>query len=185
LLAGALAALALFAGTSSAEPRTVRAVMHSDIKILDPIWTTANIVRNHGYMVWDTLFAMDEKLQVQPQMVDHWELSPDRLVYTFTLRDGLKWHDGPPVTAQDCIASLKRWGARDFTGQKLMSFTAGFEVVDDKTFRLILKEPYGLVLDSLAKPGASVPFMMPRRIAETDPNTQIGEIVGSGPFIFK
>jgi peptide/nickel transport system substrate-binding protein len=184
-IVAALAAAAFVASPVLAQTKTIRAVMHSDIKILDPIWTTANIVRNHGYMVWDTLFAMDEKLQVQPQMVDRWELSPDRLVYTFTLRDGLKWHDGPPVTAQDCIASLKRWGARDFTGQKLMSFVAGFEVVDDKTFKLILKEPYGLVLDSLAKPGASVPFMMPRRIAETDPNTQISEIVGSGPFIFK
>ena len=185
LLAAATVAAALFTGPANAEPKTVRAVMHSDIKILDPVWTTANIVRNHGYMVWDTLFAMDEKLQVQPQMVDRWELSADRLVYTFTLRDGLKWHDGGPVTSEDCIASLKRWGARDFTGQKLMSFAAGFEAVDDKTFKLILKEPYGLVLDSLAKPGASVPFMMPRRIAETDPNTQISEIVGSGPFIFK
>ena len=159
--------------------------MHSDIKILDPIWTTANIVRNHGYMVWDTLFAMDEKLQVQPQMVDHWELSPDRLTYTFTLRDGLKWHDGQPVTSDDCIASLKRWGAKDFMGQKLLSFVDRMEALDDKTFRLILKEPYGLVLDSLAKPGSSVPFMMPKRIAETDPGTQITEIVGSGPFIFK
>jgi peptide/nickel transport system substrate-binding protein len=153
LLAAALTAFALFAGPANAESKTVRAVMHSDIKILDPIWTTANIVRNHGYMVWDTLFAMDEKLQVQPQMVDRWELSPDRLVYTFTLRDGLKWHDGPPVTSQDCIASIKRWGARDFTGQKLMSFVSSLEAVDDKTFRMTLKEPYGLVLDSLAKPG--------------------------------
>src|SRR6185312_15168262 len=137
------------------------------------------------YMVWDTLFAMDEKLQVQPQMVDRWELSLDRLTYTFTLRDGLKWHDGQSVTSADCIASLKRWGAKDFMGQKLLSFVDRMEALNDKTFRLILKEPYGLVLDSLAKPGSSVPFMMPKRIAETDPGTQIKEIVGSGPFIFK
>jgi peptide/nickel transport system substrate-binding protein len=182
LAATFVAVLACIAGPANA--KTLRAVMHSDIKILDPIWTTANIVRNHGYMVWDTLFAMDEKLQVQPQMVDRWELSPDRLTYTFTLRDKLKWHDGQPVTSADCIASLKRWGAKDFMGQKLMSFVDRMEVLDDKTFRLILKEPYGLVLDSLAKPGSSVPFMMPKRIAETDPGTQIKEIVGSGPFIF-
>ena len=184
-LAATFLAAAFVVSPALAQSKTIRAVMHSDIKILDPIWTTANIVRNHGYMVWDTLFAMDEKLQIQPQMVDHWELTPDRLTYTFTLRDGLKWHDGPPVTSADCIASLKRWGAKDFTGQKLMSFVSGMEVVDDKTFRMVLKEPYGLVLDSLAKPGASVPFMMPRRIAETDPGTQISEIIGSGPFIFK
>ncbi|SKA15707.1 peptide/nickel transport system substrate-binding protein [Enhydrobacter aerosaccus] len=184
-IAAALVAALLAACPTLAQTKTVRAVMHSDIKILDPIWTTANIVRNHGYMVWDTLFAMDEKLQVQPQMVDHWELSPDRLIYTFTLRDGLKWHDGLPVTSEDCIASLRRWGAKDFTGQKLLSFVSALEAVNDKTFRMVLTEPYGLVLDSLAKPGASVPFMMPKRIADTDPGTQITEIVGSGPFIFK
>jgi len=159
--------------------------MHSDLKVLDPIWTTANIVRNHGYMVWDTLFAMDEKLQAQPQMVDTWTLSDDKLTYTFTLRDGLKWHDGKPVTAEDCIASLKRWGARDSTGVKMLSFVSSFEPVNDRTFRIVLKEPYGLLIDSLAKPGGSTPLMMPRRIAETDPAKQISEFIGSGPFIFK
>ncbi len=116
VLLSVVCAAALITGpTHAQQPTTLRAVMHSDLKVLDPIWTTANIVRNHGYMVWDTLFAMDEKMQPQPQMVDRWELSPDRLVYTFTLRDGLKWHDGKPVTAEDCIASIKRWGARDST----------------------------------------------------------------------
>ena len=114
-IVAALAAAAFVASPVLAQTKTIRAVMHSDIKILDPIWTTANIVRNHGYMVWDTLFAMDEKMQPQPQMVDTWALSPDQLVHTFTLRDGLRWHDGKPVTAEDCIASIKRWGARDST----------------------------------------------------------------------
>ena len=181
-----LAALvACLAAPAFAQPKTIKAVMHSDLKVLDPIWTTANIVRNHGYMVWDTLFAMDEKLSPQPQMVDTWTLSPDLLTYSFTLRDGLKWHDGAPVTAEDCIASLKRWGARDSTGIKLMSFVASFEAVNDRTFRMVLKEPYGLAIDSLAKPGGSTPLMMPRRIAETDPGKQISEFIGSGPFIFK
>ena len=141
-----LAALvACLAAPAFAQPKTIKAVMHSDLKVLDPIWTTANIVRNHGYMVWDTLFAMDEKLSPQPQMVDTWTLSPDLLTYSFTLRDGLKWHDGAPVTAEDCIASLKRWGARDSTGIKLMSFVASFEAVNDRTFRMVLKEPYGQI----------------------------------------
>jgi peptide/nickel transport system substrate-binding protein len=185
LLAAAAWAAAFAISPAFAQTKTIRAVMHSDLKVLDPIWTTANIVRNHGYMVWDTLFAMDEKMQPQPQMVDRWELSPDRLVYSFTLRDGLKWHDGKPVTSEDCIASIKRWGARDSTGVKLLSFVTDFETVDDKTFRIILKEPYGLVIDSLAKPGGSTPLMMPKRIADTDPAKQIDEFVGSGPFIFK
>ena len=184
-LAAAALAAALFAVPAAAQQKTVRAVMHSDLKVLDPVWTTANIVRNHGYMVWDTLFAMDAEMRVQPQMVDRWTLSDDRLVYTFTLRDGLRFHDGTPVTAEDCIASIRRWGARDSTGAKLMSFVAGFEPVDNNTFRIVLREPYGLVLDSLAKPGSSTPLIMPRRIAETDPAKQIEEIVGSGPFIFK
>jgi len=97
--------------------------MHSDLKILDPIWTTAYIVRNHGYLVWDTLFAMDEKFEVKPQMVDTWKVSDDKLTYTFTLRDGLEWHDGKPVTAEDCVASIKRWGAKDSMGQKLLGVT--------------------------------------------------------------
>jgi len=178
-------AAALLALPAWGQPTTIKAVMHSDLKVLDPVWTTANIVRNHGYMVWDTLFAMDEKLEPQPQMVDSWDLSNDRLTYTFTLRNGLKWHDGKPVTAEDCIASLKRWGARDGTGIKLLSFVAAYDVVNDKTFKLVLKEPYGLVIDSLAKPGGSTPLMMPKRIAETDPAKQIDEFIGSGPFIFK
>ncbi len=184
-LAASVFAACLAASPVLAQTKTVKAVMHSDLKVLDPIWTTANIVRNHGYMVWDTLFAMDANLVPQPQMIDKWELSADRLTYTFTLRDGLKWHDGKPVTSEDCIASLKRWGAKDATGLKLMSFVSGMEAVNDKTFRMVLKEPYGLVLDSLAKPGGSTPLMMPKRIADTDPNKQISEFIGSGPFIFK
>ena len=182
---------AMVAGTlalaAPAPAQTLRVVMHSDLKILDPIWTTAYIVRNHGYLVWDTLFAMDEKFDVKPQMVDKFEISADKLTYTFTLRDGLEWHDGTPVTAEDCVASIKRWGAKDSMGQKLLGTTQELKVVDAKTFQLVLKEPYGLVLQSLGKPSSNVPFMMPKRVAETDPNTQIkgSDVIGSGPFIFK
>ena len=168
-----------------ASAKTLRVALHSDLKIVDPIWTTALITVNHGYMIYDTLFALDEKLAVKPQMVDRYETSADKLTWTFTLRDGLEWHDGKPVTAEDCVASIKRWGARDAMGQKLMSYVAELAAPDAKTIRMTLKEPYGLVLQTLAKPGASVPFMMPQRVAETDPQKQITEYVGSGPFIFK
>jgi peptide/nickel transport system substrate-binding protein len=164
---------------------TLRVVMHSDLKILDPIWTTAYISRNHGYMIYDTLLALDSQQEVHPQMLEKWEISADGLVYTFKLRDGLKWHDGTPVTSEDCIASIKRWGTRDSMGQKLMASIASFQIVDPKTLKLILKEPYGLVLLNLAKPSSNVPFMMPKRIAETPPNEQIADYTGSGPFIFK
>ncbi len=182
VLAG-MAAL-LTAGVASAQT-TLKVVMLSDLKILDPIWTTAYIVRDHGYMVYDTLLAMDAKLEVKPQMAESWKVSDDKLTYTFVLRDGLKFHDGAPVTAEDCVASIKRWGARDAMGQKLLQFTKELTVVDPKTFTLTLKEPYGMVLESLGKPSSSVPFIMPKRIAETPPDKQISEFIGSGPFVFK
>ncbi len=173
-------------GSMTAQAETIKAVMNSDLKIVDPIWTTAYVQRGFGYLVWDTLFAMDDKLQVQPEMVDKYDVSADKLTWTFTLRNGLLWSDGKPVTAEDCIQSIKRWGARDSMGQKMMASVAGFEAVDARTFRMKMKEPYGLVLESLGKPSANVPFMMPKRVADTDPFIQIkaDDVIGSGPFIF-
>ena len=179
-----LVAIIGFAGETHAR-KTLRAVMHSDLKILDPIWTTAYIVRNHGYMIYDTLFATDANGEIKPQMVGNYEVSADKLTHILTLRDGLSWHDGQPVTAEDCIASIKRWSAKDSTGQKLMTFVSEIEAKDSKTLVLRLKEPTGLVLTALAKPSSNVPFMMPKRVAETDANTQIADFTGSGPFIFK
>jgi peptide/nickel transport system substrate-binding protein len=183
LAAMAIASLS-FAPAASAET-TLKVALHSDLKIIDPVWTTALITTHHGMMVYDTLFSLDEKLQVQPQMVDKWTVSDDKLTWTFTLRDGLEWHDGQPVTAEDCVASLKRWSVRDGMGQKLMTFVAELKVTDAKTFVVQLKEPYGLVLATLGKSTSNFPFMMPKRIAETDPGTQITDATGSGPFIFK
>ena len=154
---------------------TLRMVSHADIKILDPIWTTANISRNHGYMIYDVLFAMDAGFHVQPQMAEKAEVSADKLTYTITLRDGLEWHDGTPVTAEDCIASIRRWGARDGFGQLLLKATAELRAIDARSFAIVLREPFGLVLEALGKVGSSVPFMMPRRVAETDPNKQIDD----------
>ena len=181
-----LAAVALigFAAPARAE-KTLRAVMHSDLKILDPIWTTAYIVRNHGYMIYDTLFAQDANGEIKPQMLDSYNISDDKLRYTLTLRDGLLWHDGTPVTSEDCVASIRRWAVKDTTGQQMMSFVSSIDVVNTKSFTIKLKEPTGLVLIGLSKPSSNVPFMMPKRVAETDPNTQISDFTGSGPFIFK
>jgi len=183
----AAASLGGLLGAVPAGAQTLNVVMHSDLKILDPIWTTAYIVRNHGYLVWDTLFSMDDKLEVKPQMLEKFDVSGDKLTYTFTLRDGLEWHDGKPVTSEDCIASIKRWGAKDSMGQALMARVTDMKAVNAKTFTMTLKEPYGLVLQSLGKPSSNVPFMMPARVAATDPNTQIKaeDVIGSGPFIFK
>jgi peptide/nickel transport system substrate-binding protein len=184
-LAAVLPLLALPpAGGAHAQDNVLRIIPHADLRVVDPIWTTGYIVRNHGYMVYDTLFAMDENLQPQPQMVDSWEVSEDRLVYEFTLREGLLWHDGEPVRAADAVASIERWGARDGMGQQLMRFTEALEAVDDRTFTLTLSEPYALVLESLGKISSNVPFIMPERLARTDPFEQVTEVLGSGPFKF-
>jgi len=177
--------LSLVLAVPAGAETVLRVVMNSDLKIVDPIWTTAYITRDHGYMIYDTLFATDANGHVQPQMVDRYTVSADQRTYTLTLRDGLLWHDGKPVTSDDCIASIKRWGAKDAMGQKLMTFVKGFEVVDARTFRIVLNEPTGLVLSGLGKPSSSVPFMMPKRVADTPPDRQITDYTGSGPFVFK
>jgi peptide/nickel transport system substrate-binding protein len=179
-----LAAALAIAAPAGAET-VLKVSLHSDLKIIDPIWTTALISTHHGSMVYDVLFAPDATLAIKPQMVDKWQVSPDKLVWTFTLRDGLEWHDGQPVTGADCVASIKRWGAKDSMGQKLMGVVAELSAPDPKTIKMVLKEPYGLVLDSLGKAASNIPFMMPKRVAEGDPNSQITDATGSGPFIFK
>ena len=186
VMAAALVAVALSVASSpaGAQQTTLRFIPQADLRSIDPIWTTAYITRNFGYMVFDTLFALDKDLKPQPQMVDHWSTSDDQLTWRFTLRDGLKWHDGQPVRSADCVASIKRWGARDPFGQKLMDVVANMTADDDKTFTIALKTPFPLMLNALGKLSSNVPFMMPERLAKTDPFQQIPEAIGSGPFKF-
>ena len=155
LSAAALAAAIALPSAASAQSKTLRVVMHSDLKIVDPIWTTAYIVRNHGYMIYDTLFAQNEKGDVVPQMADTYKVSDDKLTHTITLRDGLEWHDGKPVTAEDCVASLARWSKKDALGQKLYSFVDTVTAPDAKTIVIKLKEATGLVLTALGKPSSN------------------------------
>ncbi len=183
IAAGVALAVGVAAGSAAfAQGKVLKFIPEADLRILDPIWTTAYVTRNHGYMVYDVLFATDAKFQVQPQMVDKWEVSKDNLTYTFTLRDGLKFHDGAPVKSADCIASVERWAKRDVFGQKLGEMTESWTAVNDRTFRLKLKKPFPLVLDALGKPSSNVPFIMPERVARTDAFTQITDPTGSGPF---
>lgn len=181
------AALALVAGLGMAQDasKVLRIVPQSDLKILDPIWTTAFVTRNHGYQVYDQLFGVDAQGKPQPQMVDKHEVSADGKVWTFTLRKGLAFHDDKPVTSADVIASLTRWGKRDGLGQKMMAALDKMEAVNDSTFKLIFKEPFGMVLEALSKPSSNPNFIMPARIAATPPDQQIDDPIGSGPYIFK
>ena len=186
--AAAAAALALFLGPTTgrteAGPTTLRFIPQADLRSIDPIWTTAYVTRNFGYLVFDTLFSLDKDFKPQPQMVDRWTVSDDKLTYRFILRDGLKWHDGQPVRAADCVASLERWGKRDTLGQKLMEAVGEMRAIDDKTFTISLKSPFPLILDALGKLSSNVPFMMPEQLAKTDAYQQIPEAIGSGPFKF-
>jgi peptide/nickel transport system substrate-binding protein len=162
----------------------LRFIAEAELKVFDPIWNTAYITRNHGYLVYDTLFGTDADGQIKPQMVDRTTVSPDGMTYTFTLRDNLLWHDGRPVTSEDCVESLKRWGKKDRFGQLLMAHTAKIAPVDRHSFTLALDERFGPVLDALGKPSSNVPFMMPARIASTSADEPIKEVIGSGPFKF-
>lgn len=168
-----------------AQNNVLRIVPHSNLAVLDPIWTTAYMSRNHGYMIYDTLFGTDENGKVKPQMVESWTESPDKRLWTFKLRKGLEFHDGKPVTGEDVIASLQRWGKRDAMGSALMQFVLRMDSPTPDTFRIFLGEANGFMIEALGKPSSSVPFIMPKRIAETDPFKQIEEHIGSGPFIFK
>lgn len=180
----ALFALTLLTMASTASAKTVTAVMQSPLRLLDPIVSSAAISNTHGYMIYDTLLGMDAEYKVKPQMAEKWEVSDDKKTYTFTLRSGLKWHDGAPVTAEDCVASINRWGRQDVMGQVLLGLTAEMKALDERSFQIVLKQPSDVVLTSLAKIGTRTAFMMPKRIADTPASEQIKEHIGSGPFKF-
>ncbi len=183
----ALVALVLLAafGAAQAQDKTLKVVPHSNLAILDPVWTTAYMSRNHGYMIYDTLFGTDEKSQIRPQMVESWTESPDKKLWTFRLRKGLAFHDGAPVTGEDVVASLARWGKRDAMGVALMTFVERMDAPSADSFRIVLREPCGFLLEALGKPSSNVPFIMPKRVAQTDAFKQIDDYTGSGPYVFK
>ena len=178
----AAAALPPLPARAQSSGSVLRFVPHADLSIIDPHWSGVYITRNYGYMVYDTLFAFDSAFRPQPQMVESWTVSDDKLTYTFKLRDGLKWHDGQKVRAADVVASLKRWGVRnDSYGQALLAAASAIEATDDNQFRVTLKAAFP-VLDAFATLTSPTPFILPERVAQTDPYTQIKEAVGSGPF---
>ncbi len=186
LLAGAAAAAALprpsiAQGTAS---RTLKFIPEGNLANPDPIWTTTTVARNHGYLIYDTLFGVDAKLSPKPQMCDGHELSDDKLTWTFHLREGLRFHDNTPVRGVDCVASIARWAKRDGFGQRLAAQTDGMEAKDDRSFTVRLKHPFPLLLEALGKPASNVCFIMPERVANTDAFTQITDFTGSGPFRF-
>ncbi len=184
LLAGASAALAAPAIAQDARSRVLRFVPQTSLTSLDPIWTTASVTTGHGYYVFDTLYGVDDTLTPRPQMAEGHTVSDDGRSWLIRLRPGLKFHDGEPVRAADCAASLARWSKRDSFGQVLAGVVDGWEAADDRTIRIRLKRPFPPLLDAIGKPNSLAAFMMPERLARTDANTQITEMVGSGPYQF-
>lgn len=168
----------------ASDAKTVTFAPISDLTGVDPIWTTSTAVRNYAYLVYDTLFGVDSTFQARPQMAEGHEVSEDSLKTTIRLREGLKWHDGEPVLARDCAASIRRWAARDGLGQIMLDRLDDIVAQDDRTIVLSFREPFPSVADALSKLGSPGPFMMPEHVAATDPNEQISSTVGSGPFRF-
>ena len=180
-LAGA-AALALPGVTRAAEGRVLRFVPQSDIAGYDPVWSSAQVTRNYAFLVFDTLFGVDAAYRPQPQMAEGAVAEEGGRLWTVRLRPGLRFHDGTPVLARDCVASLARWSKRDSMGQALAAALDAMEAVDDRTIRFRTKRPFPLLPDALAKSTANAAVIMPERLARTDPYSQIPEVVGSGPF---
>jgi len=188
-LAGAAAALAAPGITApriavAQAARVLKFVPQSDLGILDPIWSQAYVTRNHGLMIFDTLYGMDDQFRISPQMLEGDLAEEDGRLWTLTLRDGLKFHDGAPVLGRDCVASIRRWGARDSFGQTLLAFTDELTAPDDRSIRFRLKHAFPL-REALGKPGSNICAIMPERLAATDPFKQVPELIGSGPFLFK
>lgn len=180
--AGAMLPLPALAAPATA--RVLRYVPQADLTVIDPVMTTAYITRYHATMVWDQLYGIDSALRPQPQMVEGHTVEDDGRLWTFTLREGLRFHDGEPVRGRDCVASIKRWAVRDSMGQALLGRTAEMTAPDDRRFTIRLTRPFGLILNCLAKLGPPALLIMPERLARTDPFQSIKEIVGSGPFRF-
>jgi peptide/nickel transport system substrate-binding protein len=183
--AGALAATAGLATPAISQrvaARTLRFVPQADLANFDPIWNTQYVVRNGAALVWDMLYGVNADLKPQRQMVESEEVSGDRLTWTFRLRSNLKFHDGEPVLAKDVIASLARWQARDNMGLMIKAIQDELVAVDDRTFRWRLNRPYSKLLIALGKVGTPSCFIMPARIAATDPFKPISDYVGSGPM---
>ena len=185
MLRGALAAALLATAAApwgALAQSTLRIVPQADLKILDPVQTTNNITSNHGYMIYDVLVALDEKLQPKPQMLEGWEKSADGLTWKFKLRPGLKFHDGTPVTSKEAVLSIQRWAKRIPTGVTMMAFTKEIVTTGTDSFEIRLNQPFGLVLEALGSPENPL-FVFREQEASLDPNTAMTTAVGSGPFV--
>jgi peptide/nickel transport system substrate-binding protein len=184
MAAATAAALARPAIAQRAGAKTITFIPHANLGAIDPVATSGYIVRNYGFMVYDTLYGMDTQFRPKPQMVEGHELSTDQRVWTFRLREGLKFHDNEPVRGVDCAASIRRWGARDTMGQTIMRIADEIRATSDRDFEIRLQRPFPLMLDALGKLSTQALFIVPEHVGVTDPTVPSPESIGSGPFRF-
>ena len=185
LLRNSAAALTMPSIARAAGADTLRFVPQSDVSVLDPHVSTTYVTRNHGLLIFDTLYGFGADYRTTPQMAEGHVVSDDGRRWTITLREGLWFHDGEKVRARDCVASLKRWWQKDALGTALRDYTDELSAPDDRTIVFRLKKPFPLLDVVLGKSSTPVPVMMPERLAQTDIAKQIPEIIGSGPFRWK
>jgi peptide/nickel transport system substrate-binding protein len=185
IVGGTAAVLATPHLAKAADDKVLRFVPQAALSNLDPTWTTIYVVRNASVLFWDTLYGVDSNLNPKPQMCAGHEMSTDGLTWTFTLREGLKFHDGAPVLARDAVASVRRWMKRDLMGQVIDARLEALETLDDRRFRFRLKQPFPKLIYALGKVSTPMCFIMPERVANTDPFKQITDYTGSGPMVFR
>ena len=181
--AAAAAALPLARPAIGANPKTLIFVPQANLTSLDPVWTTATVTRNFSLMVYETLYGRDQSFNPQPQMVEGHTIDDDGRRWTMKLREGLVFHDGTPVLARDCVASLQRWLKRDAVSETFNARVDAIEAPDDRTLVWRLKKPFPLLAHFLSKVQPQ-PVIVPARLAATDPFKQLTDIVGCGPFRF-
>lgn len=185
VLAAAAASVIASPRLAAADQRALRFVPHADLAVLDPHATPAYVTRNHGYLCYDTLFGQDASLHPQPQMVEGFLVEDDGRRWVLSLRAGLQFHDGTRVLARDCVASLRRWAARDEFGKSLFAAMDELAARDDRTIVFRLKRPYPMLPLALGKTGLMMAAIMPERLATGDATQPLTEVVGSGPYRYK
>jgi peptide/nickel transport system substrate-binding protein len=184
-LAGSTAlTLAAPAVQAAGDPKLLKFVPQADIALLDPHFASALVTRNYAYMVYDTLYGVDDAARPRPQMAAGHVIEDDGKTWKITLRDGLRFHDGEKVLARDAVASLKRWAKRDVYAISVFSQVDDLTAISDDVLQFRLKRPFRLLADLLAKPTPYASAIMPERLAQTAPGQQVTEIVGSGPYKF-
>jgi peptide/nickel transport system substrate-binding protein len=149
----------------------LRSVPQAEPQVFDPHQSQANVTSVHAMMIYDHLFGWDANMVPRPQMVESWNKSGDGLLYTFTLRPGLTFHDATPVTTRDVIPSLKRMFIRDTQNQIFANLITSLDRVDDRTFTLRLKAPFQYVEFLLGGSNGVAGVIMREKDAMTDPFT--------------